>query len=62
MVGRWSDAYGRQPFLVMTFVCASFPVMVLFLNLHFGISMFFYFPAQVTPNVQHTLQALLFVV
>lgn len=46
-VGKWSDAYGRQPFLLLTFVCASFPVLVLYFNLNYGLSMYFYFPAQV---------------
>ena len=46
MVGRWSDAYGRRPFLILTFVFASLPVMVLFFNLHFKTSMYFYYPAQ----------------
>lgn len=46
LIGKWSDCYGRQPFLVLTFVCASFPVLVLFFNLNYGLSMYFYFPAQ----------------
>lgn len=48
LVGKWSDAYGRQPFLLVTFICSSFPVLVLFFNFNYGLSMYFYFPAQVT--------------
>ena len=47
MVGRWSDAYGRRPFLILTFIFASMPVLVLFFNLHYQTSMYFYYPAQV---------------
>ena len=48
MVGRWSDAYGRRPFLIVTFIFASMPVLVLFFNLHYNTSMYFYYPAQVS--------------
>ena len=55
LVGKWSDVYGRKPFLMMTFICASFTITVLFLNLNFGVSMFFYFPAQVKLLMVHLL-------
>lgn len=47
MIGNWSDKYGRKPFMVMGFATASLPLLVILLNLQFGVSMLFYFPAQV---------------
>lgn len=47
LVGRWSDAYGRKPFLIICFALASLPVLVLVLHMRYNISLLFYFPAQV---------------
>ena len=47
MIGSWSDKYGRKPFLIIAFSTASLPLMVILLHLRFGLSMLFYFPAQV---------------
>ena len=48
MIGSWSDKYGRKPFLIIAFSTASLPLLVILLHLQFGLSMLFYFPAQVT--------------
>ena len=47
MIGSWSDKYGRKPFLIIAFSTASLPLLVILLHLQFGVSMLFYFPAQV---------------
>ena len=47
MIGSWSDKYGRKPFLIIAFSTASLPLLVILLHLQFGLSMLFYFPAQV---------------
>lgn len=47
MIGSWSDKYGRKPFLIAAFSTASLPLLVILLHLQFGLSMLFYFPAQV---------------
>ena len=61
LVGKFSDAYGRRPFLAATFICASFPVMVLCFHLNFGLSMYFYFPAQARGPSQASCSTLWFV-
>jgi len=54
MIGSWSDKYGRKPFLIIAFSTASLPLLVILLHLQFGLSMLFYFPAQVqTTNPCH---------
>lgn len=59
MIGNWSDKYGRKPFMVMGFATASLPLLVILLNLQFGVSMLFYFPAQVRPGTKgcHNMQS-----
>lgn len=47
VVGRWSDAYGRKPFLVLSFACGGAQVVALLLSITMGTSLFWYFPAQV---------------
>ncbi|KAK9787487.1 hypothetical protein WJX73_002756 [Symbiochloris irregularis] len=47
LVGRWSDAYGRKPFLIICFLLASLPVLVLVLHMCYQLPLYFYFPAQV---------------
>ncbi len=55
MIGSWSDKYGRKPFLIIAFSTASLPLLVILLHLQFGLSMLFYFPAQVIiTNTRHT--------
>ena len=51
MIGSWSDKYGRKPFLIIAFSTASLPLLVILLHLQFGLSMLFYFPAQVLTNI-----------
>lgn len=46
LVGRWSDAYGRKPFLIICFLLASLPVLVLVLHMCYQLPLYFYFPAQ----------------
>ena len=45
-MGRWSDAYGRKPFLIICFLLASLPVLVLVLHMVYQLPLYFYFPAQ----------------
>ncbi|EIE23230.1 MFS general substrate transporter [Coccomyxa subellipsoidea C-169] len=45
VVGRWSDAYGRKPFLVLSFACGGAQVVALLLYITWGTSLFWYFPA-----------------
>ena len=47
VVGRWSDAYGRKPFLVLSFACGGAQVVALLLYITWGTSLFWYFPASV---------------
>ena len=47
VIGRWSDAYGRKPFLVLSFTCGGAQVVALLLYITMGTSLFWYFPAQV---------------
>ena len=46
MVGRWSDAYGRKPFLLLSFLCGGAQVFALLTYLTLGTSLFWMFPAQ----------------
>ena len=46
-MGRWSDAYGRRPFLVLCFIFAGLPVIVLTLHIQYHISLYYYFPVMV---------------
>ncbi|CAL8465277.1 g4812 [Coccomyxa elongata] len=46
VVGRWSDAYGRKPFLILSFACGGAQVIVLLLYITWGTSLLWYFPAQ----------------
>ena len=54
MIGNWSDKYGRKPFMVMGFATASLPLLVILLHLQFGVSMLFYFPAQVRIEISQS--------
>ena len=63
-VGRWSDAYGRKPFLVICYSFACLPVLILTLHMQYGLSLYFYFPASVRPtssslNTSHTYSIVL---
>ena len=49
MVGRWSDVYGRKPFLLLALICAWAPILVLMLHIRHGLSLYYLFPAQVRP-------------
>ena len=46
-MGRWSDAYGRKPFLVICYSFACLPVLILTLHMQYDVSLYFYFPASV---------------
>lgn len=46
MVGRWSDGYGRKPFLILSFLCGGAQVFALLAYLKLGTSLFWMFPAQ----------------
>ena len=46
VVGRWSDWYGRKPFLLLSFLCGGAQVFALLSYLTLGTSLFFMFPAQ----------------
>ena len=48
-MGRWSDAYGRKPFLVICYSFACLPVLILTLHMQYDVSLYFYFPASVRP-------------
>jgi len=47
VVGRWSDGYGRKPFLILSFLCGGAQVFALLGYLTLGTSLFWIFPAQV---------------
>lgn len=51
VVGRWSDAYGRKPFLILSFACGGAQVIVLLLYITRGTSLLWYFPAQARPSL-----------
>ena len=63
VVGHWSDAYGRKPFLILSFACGGAQVFVLLLYITRGTSLLWYFPAQACSSppgpflVQLVLQA-----
>ena len=50
MVGRWSDAYGRKPFLLLSFLCGGAQVFALLSYLTLGTSLFWMFPAQASSS------------
>ena len=49
MVGRWSDAYGRKRFMMLSLTCSAAQMIALLLYLTRGTSLFFFFPCQVRP-------------
>jgi MFS family permease len=62
VVGRWSDAYGRKPFLVLSFACGGAQVVALLLYITWGTSLFWYFPASVRlPILIHVASFLIYI-
>lgn len=58
MVGRWSDAYGRKPFLLLSFLCGGAQVFALLTYLTLGTSLFWMFPAQASSGYKCNSDAL----
>lgn len=48
MVGRLSDARGRKPFLLLSFLCSGAQAVAMLLYLRCGVSLLWFFPAQVS--------------
>ena len=46
LIGRWSDRYGRRPFIAAFLVVASVPPFILAAHINYGLSLYYYFPAQ----------------
>lgn len=46
LIGRWSDRYGRRPFLALFLLIAMVPPLLMAAHVIFGLSLYFYFPAQ----------------
>ena len=47
MVGRWSDAYGRKVFMLLSLVCSAAQIVAMLLYILLDISLFWVFPAMV---------------
>ncbi|KAK9864269.1 hypothetical protein WJX84_011024 [Apatococcus fuscideae] len=43
LVGHWSDTYGRKPFLILAYLTACGPALVVLLHLTTGLSLYFYY-------------------
>jgi len=48
-VGRLSDARGRKPFLLLSFLCSGAQAVAMLLYLRCGVSLLWFFPAQARP-------------
>ena len=48
-MGRLSDARGRKPFLLLSFLCSGAQAVAMLLYLRCGVSLLWFFPAQVRP-------------
>ena len=46
-MGRLSDAHGRKPFLLLSFLCSGAQAVAMLLYLRCGVSLLWFFPAQV---------------
>jgi len=46
LVGRLSDARGRKPFLLLSFLCSGAQAVAMLLYLRCGVSLLWFFPAQ----------------
>jgi MFS family permease len=46
VVGRWSDAYGRKRFMLLSLGCSAAQIVALLLYITRGTSLFWFFPAQ----------------
>ncbi|KAK9826348.1 hypothetical protein WJX81_000370 [Elliptochloris bilobata] len=46
VVGRMSDAHGRKPFLLLSFLCSGAQAVAMLLYLRCGVSLLWFFPAQ----------------
>ena len=46
LIGRWSDRYGRRPFIAVFLMVASVPPFILAAHINYGLSLYYYFPAQ----------------
>ena len=46
LIGRWSDRYGRRPFIAVFLVVASVPPFILAAHINYGLSLYYYFPTQ----------------
>lgn len=47
VVGRWSDAFGRKLFMLLSLVCSGAQVVAMLLYIRLGTSLFWVFPAMV---------------
>lgn len=47
VVGRWSDAYGRKAFMLLSLVCSAAQIVAMLLYIRLGTSLFWVFPAMV---------------
>lgn len=48
LIGRWSDRYGRRPFLALFLTVAVVPPLLMAAHVNYGLSLYYYFPAQVS--------------
>ena len=48
-MGRLSDARGRKPFLLLSFLCSGAQAVAMLLYLRCGVSLLWFFPAQARP-------------
>ena len=51
-MGHWSDTIGRKPFLILAYLTACGPAVVVLLHLTMGLSLYFYYFANVS-SLQH---------
>ena len=47
-MGRLSDARGRKPFLLLSFLCSGAQAVAMLLYVRCGVSLLWFFPAQVS--------------
>ena len=47
LAGRWSDRYGRKKFIGLFLFTGTLAPLVMALHISSGLSLYFYFPAQV---------------
>ena len=51
-MGRMSDARGRKPFLLLSFLCSGAQAVAMLLYLRCGVSLLWFFPAQVPAHTR----------